>query len=207
MLPTVYFTLWSSLVHDTVDRALYTKIRLCWLLVQVWGYNVSQGASGCCLPGYPRRIRDEFQPVDSSSRNLPKNLDAAYYSYTDQTIFFFKVCVGCYTNPPSAWGWLDGQSAVSLIHVLIVIIWLRQNTKLYIAQYKNNPAGSHAQPFFIFLLILHYILANTRPFIQHGNTISIRTETVRTYLHWQCQSHLMNLNFLFWLMSHGFYLA
>ncbi|XP_066944366.1 matrix metalloproteinase-21-like isoform X1 [Macrobrachium rosenbergii] len=57
---------------------------------KVYGYDVSKGSSGCCLPGYPKLIRKEFVPADEDSRNLPKDLDAAYYSYTDQTVFFIK---------------------------------------------------------------------------------------------------------------------
>ncbi|XP_068205870.1 matrix metalloproteinase-21-like isoform X2 [Palaemon carinicauda] len=57
---------------------------------KVYGYDVSKGSSGCCLPGYPKLIRKEFVPADEDSRNLPKDIDAAYYSYTDQTVFFIK---------------------------------------------------------------------------------------------------------------------
>nr|XP_045595035.1 uncharacterized protein LOC123756091 [Procambarus clarkii] len=57
---------------------------------KVYGYDVSKGSAGCCLSGYPRRIKDEFLPADSGSRPLPRDLDAVYYSYTDKTVFFIK---------------------------------------------------------------------------------------------------------------------
>ncbi|XP_042240544.1 uncharacterized protein LOC121878398 [Homarus americanus] len=57
---------------------------------KVYGYDVSKGSTGCCLPGYPRRIREEFPSATQDFRPLPRDLDAVYYSYTDQTLFFLK---------------------------------------------------------------------------------------------------------------------
>lgn len=57
---------------------------------KVYGYDVSKGSTGCCLPGYPKRIKDEFTPADEDSRSLPRDLDAVYYSYTDKTLYFLK---------------------------------------------------------------------------------------------------------------------
>lgn len=57
---------------------------------KVYGYDIRNGTEGCCLPGYPRLIHNEFMRADEGSRNLPKKLDAVYYSYTDQTLYFFK---------------------------------------------------------------------------------------------------------------------
>ncbi|XP_037777210.1 matrix metalloproteinase-21-like [Penaeus monodon] len=57
---------------------------------KVYGYDIRNGTEGCCLPGYPRLIHNEFIRADEGSRNLPKKLDAVYYSYTDQTLYFFK---------------------------------------------------------------------------------------------------------------------
>ncbi|XP_063603788.1 uncharacterized protein LOC134779485 [Penaeus indicus] len=57
---------------------------------KVYGYDIRNGTEGCCLPGYPRLIHNEFTRADEGSRNLPKKLDAVYYSYTDQTLYFFK---------------------------------------------------------------------------------------------------------------------
>ncbi|KAK4317820.1 hypothetical protein Pmani_011144 [Petrolisthes manimaculis] len=57
---------------------------------KVFGYDVSKGTTGCCLPGYPKHIQDEFVALPTSRRRLPRSLDAAYYSYTQQTLFFFK---------------------------------------------------------------------------------------------------------------------
>ncbi|XP_071551072.1 uncharacterized protein [Panulirus ornatus] len=75
-IDTVYF--------DKRDENLYFFKGM-----KVWGYDVSKGASGCCLPGYPRKLRDEYLPASDSSRLL-RRLDAVYYSYTDQTLFFIK---------------------------------------------------------------------------------------------------------------------
>ncbi|XP_023236851.1 matrix metalloproteinase-21-like isoform X2 [Centruroides sculpturatus] len=58
----------------------------------VYAYDVSRGNEGCCLPGYPRKIQQEF-PSARSESTLPANLDAVYYSYTDKSMYFFK---GCY---------------------------------------------------------------------------------------------------------------
>ncbi|KAG0725431.1 Matrix metalloproteinase-21 [Chionoecetes opilio] len=57
---------------------------------KVYGYEVSKGSKGCCLPGYPRRVREEFPPAHPSIQRLPRALDAAYYSYTDQKLYFLK---------------------------------------------------------------------------------------------------------------------
>ncbi|KAK8399067.1 hypothetical protein O3P69_004264 [Scylla paramamosain] len=57
---------------------------------KVYGYDVSKGSEGCCLPGYPRRIREEFPTVSPSTSRLPRQIDAAYYSYTDQKLYFIK---------------------------------------------------------------------------------------------------------------------
>ncbi|XP_067131484.1 matrix metalloproteinase-21-like [Centruroides vittatus] len=55
----------------------------------VYGYDVSRGKEGCCLPGYPRFIKKEFPSLVPKS-HLPSHLDGAYFSYTDRTLYFFK---------------------------------------------------------------------------------------------------------------------
>lgn len=55
----------------------------------VYGYDVSRGKEGCCLPGYPRYIKKEFPSVVPKF-HLPSNLDSVYFSYTDHTVYFFK---------------------------------------------------------------------------------------------------------------------
>ncbi|XP_045132471.1 matrix metalloproteinase-21-like [Portunus trituberculatus] len=57
---------------------------------KVYGYDVSKGSEGCCLPGYPRRIREAFPTVSPSTHRLSRGIDAAYYSYTDQKLYFIK---------------------------------------------------------------------------------------------------------------------
>lgn len=55
----------------------------------MYGYEVSKGQEGCCLPGYPKLTRKEFPP-SPGSKPLPDNLNAVYYSYTDTAMYFFK---------------------------------------------------------------------------------------------------------------------
>ncbi|XP_050718993.1 uncharacterized protein LOC126999901 isoform X2 [Eriocheir sinensis] len=57
---------------------------------KVYGYDVSKGSEGCCLPGFPRRVHEEFPPAAEDLPRLPRALDAAYYSYTDQKLYFIK---------------------------------------------------------------------------------------------------------------------
>lgn len=67
----------------------------------MYAYDPRRGHHGCCLPGYPKEISQEF-PISLSkadggeevvapnkSRSL-SNLDAVYYSYTDKGMYFFK---------------------------------------------------------------------------------------------------------------------
>ncbi|GAB6023256.1 Matrix metallopeptidase 21 [Chamberlinius hualienensis] len=55
----------------------------------VYAYDVTKGKQGCCLPGYPKTIQEEF-PSAPGNTQLPFNLDAVYYSYTDKTLYLFK---------------------------------------------------------------------------------------------------------------------
>ncbi|XP_042898572.1 matrix metalloproteinase-21 isoform X2 [Parasteatoda tepidariorum] len=55
----------------------------------VYAYDVNKGREGCCLPGYPKHIHQEFPSVNKDSA-LPSHLDAVYYSYTDRSMYFFK---------------------------------------------------------------------------------------------------------------------
>ncbi|XP_064484349.1 matrix metalloproteinase-21-like [Ornithodoros turicata] len=55
----------------------------------VYAYDVTRGHEGCCLPGYPRKIVEEYPGATPHSK-LPYDLDAVYYSYTDQSMYFFK---------------------------------------------------------------------------------------------------------------------
>ncbi|XP_076068177.1 matrix metalloproteinase-21-like isoform X2 [Oratosquilla oratoria] len=57
---------------------------------KVFGYDVKRGTEGCCLPKYPKLISDQYRPVDRFSDPLPGHIDAAYYSYSDQAVYFFK---------------------------------------------------------------------------------------------------------------------
>ncbi|XP_035208938.1 matrix metalloproteinase-21-like [Stegodyphus dumicola] len=56
---------------------------------QIYAYDVSRGNEGCCLPGYPKHLHQEFPSVHKES-SLPSYLDAVYYSYTDRSMYFFK---------------------------------------------------------------------------------------------------------------------
>uniref|UniRef100_A0A6A7G9L7 Matrix metalloproteinase-14-like n=2 Tax=Hirondellea gigas TaxID=1518452 RepID=A0A6A7G9L7_9CRUS len=56
----------------------------------VYGYNVSAGGEGCCLPGYPRSLQQEFTAIDDQTRPLPNRLDAVYYSYHHKTLLIIK---------------------------------------------------------------------------------------------------------------------
>ncbi|XP_054706403.1 matrix metalloproteinase-21-like [Uloborus diversus] len=55
----------------------------------VYAYDVSKGTEGCCLPGYPKYIHQEFPSINKES-SLPNHLDAVYYSYTDRSMYFLK---------------------------------------------------------------------------------------------------------------------
>lgn len=66
----------------------------------VYAYDPRRGKKGCCLPGYPKELAQEF-PISTSNEDgdesrptkpskLPSNLDAVYYSYTDKRMYFFK---------------------------------------------------------------------------------------------------------------------
>lgn len=66
------------------------------LLFKVYGYNVSAGGEGCCLPGYPRPLQEEFRPVNENTKPLPGRLDVVYYSYHYSKLFIIKVSKGNY---------------------------------------------------------------------------------------------------------------
>lgn len=74
----------DSVFFDKRDRNLYF-----FRGSLVYAYDTSRGHEGCCLPGYPRMITQEFPAVNHHS-SLPSDLDAVYYSYTDQSMYFFK---------------------------------------------------------------------------------------------------------------------
>ncbi|XP_047737326.1 matrix metalloproteinase-21-like [Hyalella azteca] len=56
----------------------------------VYGYNVSEERHGCCLPGYPRPLQEEFLPADANTEPISGKLDAVYYSYHFKSLFLFK---------------------------------------------------------------------------------------------------------------------
>ncbi|UYV84867.1 hypothetical protein LAZ67_X003778 [Cordylochernes scorpioides] len=56
---------------------------------KVYGYDLSRGEEGCCLPGYPRSLSQEF-PISKGRRPLPKRLDSVYYSYTDGKMYLMR---------------------------------------------------------------------------------------------------------------------
>ena len=42
------------------------------------------------LPGFPRKIKDDFSPDNSSAEGIPDNLDSVYYDMITKKMVFFK---------------------------------------------------------------------------------------------------------------------
>ncbi|ESO91057.1 hypothetical protein LOTGIDRAFT_122269 [Lottia gigantea] len=75
-IDTVYF--------DMRDKNLYFFKHD---MVYIYDPKMENGTSGCCVR--IRKITEEFPPVDGEEP-LPSDLDAVYYSYKDQAIYFIK---------------------------------------------------------------------------------------------------------------------
>ncbi|KAK3595878.1 hypothetical protein CHS0354_014708 [Potamilus streckersoni] len=74
----------NSVFFDMRDKNLYF-FKDEW--VYVFDPKLPKGERGCCER--KRKLQDEF-PAEEGSEPLPDRLDVVFYSYKDQSVFFFK---------------------------------------------------------------------------------------------------------------------
>lgn len=63
------------------------------VFLQVFAYDMSYNnpsEAGCCVDNYPKPIGTAYQGTDWYVPALETNIDGAYYSYSDRTLYFFK---------------------------------------------------------------------------------------------------------------------
>lgn len=74
-------------IHFEIVFCLYN------FLFQIHAYDTSKGRRGNIVPGFPKRLGSMFQvdKTDQRSMKLPSKLDSVYYSYSDGTVYFFKL--------------------------------------------------------------------------------------------------------------------